>query len=92
MASPILPTPPVTGEDAEELLRSLERSASPEEMARRVALAEKALAYVMTPREPCPSCLPIPGAVNHVPGHIFVGWGRGWQPCIACGGSGVAPR
>lgn len=40
--------------------------------------------------KPCPSCLPTPGAINSVPGHIFVGWGRGWQVCVACNGSGRA--
>jgi len=34
---------------------------------------------------------PDDGRVNHVHGHIFVGWGMGWQPCSACGGSGQAP-
>lgn len=38
----------------------------------------------------CPHCAPAPNAVNHVIGHIFVGWGHGWQPCIHCKGSGVA--
>ena len=37
--------------------------------------------------DPCPHCLRPEGAVNHVPGHIFVGWGHGWQPCPHCGGS-----
>lgn len=29
----------------------------------------------------CETCARPEGAVNHVPGHIFVGWGMGWQPC-----------
>lgn len=37
---------------------------------------------------PCPHCAPAPDQVNHVVGHIFVGWGHGWQPCVHCGGSG----
>lgn len=36
----------------------------------------------------CTSCRAPEGAVNHVPGHVFVGWGRGWQPCPVCGGTG----
>jgi hypothetical protein len=35
----------------------------------------------------CPTCKRPEGAVNHVPGHIFVGWGQGWQPCPKCAGS-----
>lgn len=35
----------------------------------------------------CPHCKRPEDAVNHVPGHIFVGWGRGWQPCVYCEGS-----
>jgi len=29
------------------------------------------------------------GEFNHPPGMIFAGFGTGWQPCIACNGSGV---
>lgn len=39
----------------------------------------------------CLRCLPPKGYINHVPGHTFVGWGLGWQPCIHCRGTGVAP-
>lgn len=39
----------------------------------------------------CPHCKPAPDAVNHVPGHIFVGFGIGWRPCIHCGGSCKVP-
>jgi hypothetical protein len=35
----------------------------------------------------CPACKRPADAVNHVPGHIFVGWGHGWQPCSKCAGS-----
>lgn len=28
---------------------------------------------------------------NQPTGCIFVGWGHGWQPCQACGGSGLSP-
>ncbi len=41
------------------------------------------------PPVPCETCKRPEDAVNHVPGHIFVGWGMGWQPCPTCGGSGV---
>lgn len=37
----------------------------------------------------CDGCLPAPDAVNHVSGHIFVGWGLGWQPCLKCHGAGI---
>lgn len=26
---------------------------------------------------------------HHVPGHVFFGWGTGWQPCPTCGGTQV---
>jgi len=29
----------------------------------------------------CEACRRPEGAVNHVPGHIFIGMGHGWQPC-----------
>lgn len=38
----------------------------------------------------CPSCAPDTEEMNHPGGMIFVGWGHGWQPCQACGGSGLA--
>jgi len=41
--------------------------------------------------EPCESCRRPPGVKNHVPGHVFVGWGQGWQPCPVCKGSMVKP-
>jgi hypothetical protein len=40
----------------------------------------------------CPACKRPPDAVNHVPGHVFVGWGCGWQPCPRCGGTERIPR
>jgi hypothetical protein len=43
MAKPILPTPPVSGADATALLESLKRSASREEMARRIDRAKERL-------------------------------------------------
>jgi len=39
----------------------------------------------------CDSCKRTEGTVNHVPGHIFVGWGHGWQACTQCGGRGILP-
>ncbi len=39
----------------------------------------------------CKHCLPPPHFVNHVPGHHFVGWGMGWQPCIHCKGTQELP-
>lgn len=41
--------------------------------------------------EPCESCLRPAGVKNHVPGHVFVGWGQGWQVCPVCKGSMVKP-
>jgi uncharacterized protein (TIGR02996 family) len=35
----------------------------------------------------CDRCKRPSDAKNHVTGHIFVGRGRGWQPCSKCGGS-----
>ncbi len=32
--------------------------------------------------EPCPHCVQPEHYLNKVPGHIFVGWGHGWQPCL----------
>jgi hypothetical protein len=40
---------------------------------------------------PCEHCKRPEDAVNHVPGHVFVGWGRGWQPCPHCGGTEQVP-
>lgn len=39
----------------------------------------------------CLSCARPEDAANHVPGHVFVGWGQGWQLCPACEGSTRAP-
>lgn len=39
----------------------------------------------------CEHCVKPEGAINHVPGHVFVGWGHGWQPCVYCGGSMKGP-
>lgn len=41
MAKPIEATPPVTGEEAEELLRQLKVVCSPEEAARRLHMARE---------------------------------------------------
>lgn len=38
----------------------------------------------------CPNCKRPEDAVNHVRGHVFVGWGQGWQPCSKCGGTARA--
>jgi len=35
----------------------------------------------------CPACRRQEGETNHPRGMIFVGWGRGWEPCSRCGGS-----
>lgn len=43
MASPILPTPALYGEDARDLIESLKNTASPEEMKERIRLANEAL-------------------------------------------------
>lgn len=44
--------------------------------------------------EPCPACKKLDGEINHPPGQNYVGWGVGWQPCLACKGTGLvqAPR
>lgn len=49
MARPIEPTPVLEGEDAERLLRDLERTCTPEEAKRRVQKARDLLAKVMLP-------------------------------------------
>lgn len=41
-------------------------------------------------REPCPACKKLDGEINHPPGMNYVGWGLGWQPCLACKGTGLA--
>jgi hypothetical protein len=41
VAKPIEATPPVTGEEAEELLRQLKVVCSPEEAARRLEMAQR---------------------------------------------------
>ncbi len=40
----------------------------------------------------CLACKRPEGAVNHVPGAIFVGWGTGWQTCNTCNGTQRVPR
>ncbi|TKC95157.1 hypothetical protein E8A74_47520 [Polyangium fumosum] len=50
MARPIEPTPPLSGEDAEELLASLEKVASPEEVEKRLEAAKRYLADVKRPK------------------------------------------
>ncbi len=40
----------------------------------------------------CLTCRRPESAVNHVAGHIFVGYGIGWQPCLDCGGSCRVPK
>lgn len=44
--------------------------------------------------EPCPYCErpDNPAITNWVTGHIFVGWGHGWQPCQHCGGTAIHPQ
>ncbi len=51
MARPIEATPPLYGEDAEELLASLEKTASREEIERRQKWARSFLADVMRPKD-----------------------------------------
>ncbi len=50
MARPIEATPPLYGEDAEELLASLEKTASPEEIERRLRRARAFLDLVKRPK------------------------------------------
>jgi len=52
MARPIEPTPELTGEDAERLLRDLEDVCSPAEAERRSKWAEQQLAELMRPKGP----------------------------------------
>lgn len=44
--------------------------------------------------EPCPHCKrpDNPAITNWVTGHVFVGWGIGWQRCRFCGGSALHPK
>lgn len=35
----------------------------------------------------CPTCKRKEGEKNHPPGMVFIGWGRGWERCSACGGT-----
>ena len=35
----------------------------------------------------CQTCARKPGELNHPPGMVFIGWGRGWETCPACKGS-----
>ena len=44
------------------------------------------------PVVPCSGCEKQPDEVNHPVGMIFVGWGRGWETCPRCGGTGVEPK
>lgn len=47
--------------------------------------------YEQSPLGSCTSCKHRPDHVNHVKGHVFVGWGMGWQICPTCNGSTRAP-
>ena len=49
MARPIRPTPPIIGEDADQLAAQLEQVASPEEIRRRREASRKRLKLVTTP-------------------------------------------
>ena len=40
---------------------------------------------------PCKACAKQEHEVNHPPGMVFVGWGRGWQTCVTCDGTGELP-
>lgn len=70
----------------ETLLRQI--IATPADDALRLAYAD-ALDELPAVRVPCPSCKRPPDAVNHVTGHMFVGWGHGWHPCSRCDGSAL---
>ncbi len=50
MARPIEPTPTLQGEDAERVLKSLESTAPPEEIARRRAQVREFVASVTRPK------------------------------------------
>ena len=54
MARPIRPTPPITGEEADQLAEELEHVASPEEIVRRKEEARRWLKLVTTPFEDRP--------------------------------------
>ena len=40
----------------------------------------------------CESCKRKHGEVNHPPGMIFIGWGRGWERCPTCNGTQKVPK
>lgn len=52
MAKPILPTPPLEGEEAEALLKSLSETAPPEEQRRFDDWADRYLAEVTRAKQP----------------------------------------
>jgi hypothetical protein len=54
MATPIQPTPPITGEDVADLLEELARVVSPEEVKRHQAAARQFLAEVSRPKPETP--------------------------------------
>lgn len=39
----------------------------------------------------CQACKRPEGAVNHVTGCVFVGWGIGWSTCPTCNGTTKVP-
>lgn len=43
------------------------------------------------PEDSCASCARRPGEVNHPRGMVFIGWGRGWERCMVCGGTTRRP-
>jgi hypothetical protein len=51
MARPIRPTPPIIGEEADQLAAELEQVASPEEIRRRREASRQRLKLITTPFE-----------------------------------------
>ena len=51
MARPIRPTPPIVGEDADQLAAQIEQVASPEEIKKRREASRQRLKLVTTPLE-----------------------------------------
>lgn len=50
------------------------------------------VALVGEEKAKCQTCECPNDSANHVPGHVFVGSGAGWQPCPNCDGTVVVRR
>ncbi len=71
--------------------RGLVRTVQHRDHTRSYALTDAGIAAIEAARSanPCPGCVKQGDATGCRPGLVFVGWGRGWEPCPRCNGTGI---